>query len=164
MGVTLRGQKVHWVYQLGTAGPATLSIDEDIGEQFAAVSIDRWVSGMGVPLPSPTLPRPPHPSSWALRTLQFGHMSVTVEKQTVHETKGDVVAPGAEGLLDLRPEDFVFYVGGYPSSFMVSPGHQAAGWAMPGDAQNRALTIRCVPSPLSPSASLATRAALSWTR
>ncbi|XP_058535288.1 laminin subunit alpha-5 [Ochotona princeps] len=92
MGVALRGQKVHWVYQLGTAGPATLSIDEDIGEQFAAVSIDR--------------------------TLQFGHMSVTVEGQTVHETKGDVVAPGAEGLLDLRPEDFVFYVGGYPSGFM----------------------------------------------
>lgn len=41
MGVALRGQRVHWVYQLGGAGPATLSIDEDIGEQFAAVSIDR---------------------------------------------------------------------------------------------------------------------------
>lgn len=91
MGVALRKQRVHWVYQLGPAGPATLSVDEDIGEEFAAVSIDR--------------------------TLQFGHMSVTVEQQTVHETKGDTVAPGPEGLLDLRPDNFVFYVGGYPSSF-----------------------------------------------
>lgn len=47
-------------------------------------------------------------------------MSVTVEKQMLHETKGDTVAPGAEGLLSLRPDDFVFYVGGYPSHFTVS--------------------------------------------
>lgn len=60
----------------------------------------------------------------AFRTLQFGHMSVTVEKQMLHETKGDTVAPGAEGLLSLRPDDFVFYVGGYPSHFTVS----LAGW------------------------------------
>ncbi|KAM6163895.1 laminin subunit alpha-5 [Rhynchocyon petersi] len=91
MGVALRDQKVHWVYRLGEAGPATLSIDEDIGEEFATVSIDR--------------------------TLQFGHMSITMEKQMVHETKGDTKAPGAEGLLNLLPEDFVFYVGGYPSNF-----------------------------------------------
>ncbi|EPY87479.1 hypothetical protein CB1_000243015 [Camelus ferus] len=94
MGVALRDQKVQWVYRLGGAGPAALSIDEDVGEQFAAVSIDR--------------------------TLQFGHMSVTVENQVVQETKGDTVAPGAEGLLSLQPNDFVFYVGGYPSSFTVS--------------------------------------------
>ncbi|XP_053782326.1 laminin subunit alpha-5 isoform X2 [Desmodus rotundus] len=92
MGVALRDQKVHWVYRLGAAGPANLSVDESIGEQFAAVSIDR--------------------------TLQFGHMSVTVENRVIHETKGDTVAPGAEGLLSLHPDDFVFYVGGYPSSFM----------------------------------------------
>uniref|UniRef100_A0A4X1UW24 Laminin subunit alpha-5 n=1 Tax=Sus scrofa TaxID=9823 RepID=A0A4X1UW24_PIG len=91
MGVALRDQKVHWVYRLGGAGPATLSIDEDIGEQFAAVRIDR--------------------------ILQFGHMSVTVENQMVQETKGDTVAPGAEGLLSLQPDDFVFYVGGYPRGF-----------------------------------------------
>lgn len=91
MGVSLRNQKVHWVYRLGEAGPTTLSIDENIGEQFAAVSIDR--------------------------TLQFGHMSVTVEKHMVHEIKGDTVAPGREGLLNLNPDDFVFYVGGYPSNF-----------------------------------------------
>ncbi|XP_059754515.1 laminin subunit alpha-5 isoform X2 [Balaenoptera ricei] len=91
MGVALRGQKVHWVYRLGEAGPTALSIDEDIGEQFAAVSIDR--------------------------TLQFGHMSVTVENQMVQETKGDTEAPGAEGLLSVQPDDFVFYVGGYPGNF-----------------------------------------------
>lgn len=91
MGVSLRNQKVQWVYRLGEAGPTTLSIDENIGEQFAAISIDR--------------------------TLQFGHMSVTVERHTVQEIKGDTVAPGLEGLLSLRPDDFVFYVGGYPSNF-----------------------------------------------
>eukprot|EP00069_Balaena_mysticetus_P009618 bmy_20338T0 len=91
MGVALRGQKVHWVYRLGEAGPTVLSIDEDIGEQFAAVSIDR--------------------------TLRFGHMSVTVENQMVQETKGDTVAPGAEELLNVLPDDFVFYVGGYPGNF-----------------------------------------------
>ncbi|XP_049633449.1 laminin subunit alpha-5 [Suncus etruscus] len=92
MGVALHDQKVQWVYRLGPAGPATLSIDVNIGEQFSAVSIGR--------------------------SLQFGHMSVTVEKQMVHETKGDTVAPGPEGLLSLAPDDFVFYVGGYPKNFM----------------------------------------------
>ncbi|CAO2577350.1 Laminin subunit alpha-5 [Lemmus lemmus] len=91
MGVSLRNQKVHWVYKLGDAGSTTLSIDENIGEQFAAISIDR--------------------------TLQFGHMSVTVERPMVEEIKGDTVAPGLEGLLSLQPDDFVFYVGGYPSNF-----------------------------------------------
>lgn len=47
-------------------------------------------------------------------------MSVTVERHTVQEIKGDTVAPGLEGLLSLRPDDFVFYVGGYPSNFTVS--------------------------------------------
>lgn len=37
----------------------------------------------------------------------------------VHEIKGDTVAPGMEGLLNLHPDDFVFYVGGYPSNFTV---------------------------------------------
>lgn len=42
MGVSLRNQKVHWVYRLGKAGHTTVSIDENIGEQFAAISIDRY--------------------------------------------------------------------------------------------------------------------------
>ncbi|XP_058143271.1 laminin subunit alpha-5 isoform X3 [Dasypus novemcinctus] len=91
MGVALRDRKLHWVYRLGPAGHAAATIDEDIGEQFAAISLDR--------------------------TLQFGHLSVTVEKQMVHETKNSTRAPGDEGLLSLQPGDFVFYVGGYPDSF-----------------------------------------------
>lgn len=58
------------------------------------------------------------------RILQYGHMSVIVERQTVHETKGDSVAKGEQGLLNLNPRNVVFYVGGYPSSFTV---RQAAG-------------------------------------
>lgn len=42
MGVSLRNQKVHWVYRLGPSGPASLSVDQSIGEQFAAVSVHRW--------------------------------------------------------------------------------------------------------------------------
>lgn len=61
MGVALRDQKVHWVYRLGGAGPATLSIDEDIGEQFAAVSIDRWEACPAAGLP---------PTGWVACSLQ----------------------------------------------------------------------------------------------
>lgn len=121
MGVSLRNQKVHWVYRLGEAGPTTLSIDENIGEQFAAISIDRY-RHLGKRLDSCGSKSPVYfsPLPSALRTLQFGHMSVTVEKPTVHEIKGDTVAPGIKGLLSLQPDDFVFYVGGYPSNFTVS--------------------------------------------
>lgn len=44
-----------------------------------------------------------------------------------HETKGDTVAPGMEGLLSLQPDDFVFYVGGYPSNFMVGLAQPQGG-------------------------------------
>lgn len=54
-------------------------------------------------------------------------MSVTVEKQMAHETKGDTVAPGMEGLLSLQPDDFVFYVGGYPSNFTVGLAQPQGG-------------------------------------
>lgn len=42
----------------------------------------------------------------------------------MHETKGESVAKGEQGLLNLDPRNVVFYVGGYPSSFTV---RQAAG-------------------------------------
>lgn len=58
-------------------------------------------------------------------------MSVTVEKQMVHETKGDTVAPGPEGLLSLAPDDFVFYVGGYPKNFTVRLQSPRV-WGSPG--------------------------------
>ncbi|XP_067324319.1 laminin subunit alpha-5 isoform X1 [Anolis sagrei] len=95
MGVILKDRKVQWIYKLGTEEPTHLTVDEDIGEQFAAVSINR--------------------------ILQYGHMSVTVEKQTLHETKGDSVAKGEQGLFNFKPHNVVLYVGGYPSSFTPPP-------------------------------------------
>ncbi|XP_057256839.1 laminin subunit alpha-5 isoform X1 [Pezoporus wallicus] len=95
LGIVLKDRKVQWVYKLGNEEPASLSVDEDIGEQFATISINR--------------------------ILQYGHMSVIVERQTVHETKGDSVAKGEQGLLNLDPRNVVFYVGGYPSSFTPPP-------------------------------------------
>lgn len=41
MGVFLCDKKVYWVYWLGEVGFVVLSIDEDIGEQFVVVSLDR---------------------------------------------------------------------------------------------------------------------------
>lgn len=146
MGVALRGQKVHWVYRLGGAGPTALSIDEDIGEEFAAVSIDRWEARPSRCSPHRQRDRVATPPSLtsALRTLQFGHMSVTVENQMVQETKGDTMAPWGEGLLSVQPDDFVFYVGGYPGNFTVSP-------VRPGCAA----TPPCTPVPGSPAQGLA---------
>ncbi|XP_054701379.1 laminin subunit alpha-5 [Grus americana] len=95
LGIVLKDHKVQWVYKLGDEEPAFLTVDEDIGEQFATISINR--------------------------ILQYGHMSVIVERQTVHETKGDSVAKGEQGLLNLDPRNVVFYVGGYPSSFTPPP-------------------------------------------
>lgn len=77
---------------------------------------DRVCFSLGV---SPGLTIPPY-----CRILQYGHMSVIVERQRVHEIKGDSVAKGEQGLLNLDPRNVVFYVGGYPSSFTV---RQAAG-------------------------------------
>lgn len=42
MGVILKDRKVQWVYRLGDEEPTHLSVDEEIGEQFAAVSINRY--------------------------------------------------------------------------------------------------------------------------
>ncbi|XP_010217993.1 PREDICTED: laminin subunit alpha-5 [Tinamus guttatus] len=95
MGIVLKDRKVQWVYKLGDEDPASLTVDEEIGEQFATISLNR--------------------------ILQYGHMSVIVERQMVHETKGDSVAKGEQGLLNLDPRNVVFYVGGYPSSFTPPP-------------------------------------------
>ncbi|XP_013928101.1 PREDICTED: laminin subunit alpha-5-like [Thamnophis sirtalis] len=95
MGLILKDHKVEWIYKLGGNETTHLMVDEEIGEQFAAVSINR--------------------------ILQYGHMSVTVEKQTLHETKGDSVAKGEHGLFNFKPHNTIFYVGGYPSSFTPPP-------------------------------------------
>ncbi|RMB95824.1 hypothetical protein DUI87_27938 [Hirundo rustica rustica] len=95
LGIVLKDHRVHWIYKLGDEEPTSLSVDEDIGEQFVTISINR--------------------------ILQYGHMSVIVERQRVHEIKGDSVAKGEQGLLNLDPHNVVFYVGGYPSSFTPPP-------------------------------------------
>uniref|UniRef100_A0A8D2NNY2 Laminin subunit alpha 5 n=1 Tax=Zosterops lateralis melanops TaxID=1220523 RepID=A0A8D2NNY2_ZOSLA len=95
LGIVLKDHRVHWIYKLGNEEPTSLSVDEDIGEQFVTISINR--------------------------ILQYGHMSVIVERQRVHEIKGDSVAKGEQGLLNLDPHNVVFYVGGYPSSFTPPP-------------------------------------------
>lgn len=106
----------------------------------------------------------------------------------VHETKGDTVAPGAEGLLNLQPDDFVFYVGGYPSNFRVSlawacgrppcsypsKSCRASGFSPSQCTEllllglsgggGGALTTCCAHSHRSPSTSPAIGAALRWTR
>ncbi|XP_053562862.1 laminin subunit alpha-5 isoform X2 [Bombina bombina] len=91
LGVILKGDKVQCVYKLGKEEPTFLSANEDIGEQFVTVAIER--------------------------ILQYGQMSIFVEKQTLHEIKGDSTASGEEGLLNLDPKRLVFYIGGYPPEF-----------------------------------------------
>ena len=93
----------------------------------------------------------------------------------VQETKGDTVAPGAEGLLNVQPDDFVFYVGGYPSNFTVSLASLGAQAALPAcpmkscsvsgpsSPLGSALTAHCAHSPPNPYASPATGAASNWT-
>lgn len=41
LGIVLKDHRVQWVYKLGEEEPASLSVDEDIGEQFATISINR---------------------------------------------------------------------------------------------------------------------------
>lgn len=41
LGIVLKDHKVQWIYKLGDEEPASLTVDEDIGEQFATISINR---------------------------------------------------------------------------------------------------------------------------
>uniref|UniRef100_A0A4W3JCR8 Laminin, alpha 5 n=1 Tax=Callorhinchus milii TaxID=7868 RepID=A0A4W3JCR8_CALMI len=51
------------------------------------------------------------------RIQQYGRISYTVEKGTITETRGDGKSKGNDTLLNLDPEDVVFYAGGYPPDF-----------------------------------------------
>lgn len=42
MGIILKDHKVQWVYRLGDEEPTQLMVDEEIGEQFATVSVNRY--------------------------------------------------------------------------------------------------------------------------
>lgn len=37
----LKDRRVHWIYKLGDEEPTSLSVDEDIGEQFVTITINR---------------------------------------------------------------------------------------------------------------------------
>ncbi|XP_078092838.1 laminin subunit alpha-5 isoform X1 [Mustelus asterias] len=91
MGVAMKSGKLVWIYKLGSE-EATLQTDSDISsDRFDTVKLER--------------------------ILQYGRISYTIEKDTVTETRGDGFAKGDDTLLNLNPEDVVFYVGGYPSEF-----------------------------------------------
>ncbi|XP_048464505.1 laminin subunit alpha-4-like [Rhincodon typus] len=91
MGVAMKNGKLVWVYKLGSE-EATLQADSDVsGDRFDTVKLER--------------------------ILQYGQISYSIEKGTVTETKGNGFAKGNAALLNLSPENVVFYVGGYPSEF-----------------------------------------------
>ncbi|KAG8447132.1 hypothetical protein GDO86_014548 [Hymenochirus boettgeri] len=102
-GLVLKGNRLQCVYKLGDEEPSFLSANEDIKDTFVTVAIER--------------------------ILQYGQMSIFVTKDTLHEIKGDSMASGDQGLLNLDPERVVFYIGGYPAEFMPPgplnyPGYQ----------------------------------------
>ncbi|XP_067856467.1 laminin subunit alpha-5 isoform X2 [Heptranchias perlo] len=93
MGVAMKNDKLVWIYKLGSE-EATLQTDSEISsDRFDTVKLER--------------------------ILQYGRISYSVEKGTVTETRGDGFAKGDDTLLNLNPEDVVFYVGGYPSDFTL---------------------------------------------
>lgn len=93
LGIIMKEQKLKWVYKLGKEEPTTLDIDAEIGTEFATIRVER--------------------------ILQYGQMSVTVQKSDRQlETKGTVIAKGQLGLLNVDPQKLIFYVGGYPSEFL----------------------------------------------
>ncbi|XP_028849375.1 laminin subunit alpha-5 isoform X2 [Denticeps clupeoides] len=51
------------------------------------------------------------------RILQFGELKMITMDLVQRESKKNLVADGDLGLLNLQPEDTVFYVGGYPDNF-----------------------------------------------
>lgn len=95
------------VPQVGCSGPPGTSIDEDIGSSSQPSALTgRTPSPHSTP-PPPSVATCPHsPPTSALRILQFGRMSVTVENRDGPRDQG-TVAPGAEGLLNVQPDDFV---------------------------------------------------------
>ncbi|XP_068120602.1 laminin subunit alpha-5 [Hyperolius riggenbachi] len=91
-GLVLRGNRLQCIYRLGNQEHTVLTANEDIKEQFVTVVIER--------------------------ILQYGQMSIFVTKDnSLHEIKGDSTASGEQGLLNLDPQNVVFYVGGYPAGF-----------------------------------------------
>ncbi|XP_039591850.1 laminin subunit alpha-5 isoform X1 [Polypterus senegalus] len=95
LGMTIEGGHLKWLYNVG-GKTASLQMDDTISTgTFDTVKIER--------------------------ILQYGKMSITVDKGTAMVTKGDVIAQGDVGLLNLTASEAVFYVGGYPETFTPPP-------------------------------------------
>ncbi|KAM9445291.1 laminin subunit alpha-5 isoform 1-T1 [Clarias gariepinus] len=91
MGMVLNGARLRWLFNVGdkTAEKVT-QVDVRSDGQFNSLFLERM--------------------------LQYGQMVITVgEGRSYKET---MEAKGDHGLLNLYPEETVFYVGGYPSNFM----------------------------------------------
>lgn len=93
MGVAMKNGKLFWVYKLGDEETALQTDSEVSSNRFDMVKLER--------------------------TLQFGRISYETSevKGTVNEARREGMAKGDGVLLNLNPEDLVFYVGGYPSNF-----------------------------------------------
>uniref|UniRef100_A0A3Q1JX64 Laminin subunit alpha-5 n=1 Tax=Anabas testudineus TaxID=64144 RepID=A0A3Q1JX64_ANATE len=98
LGMVLEGKRLRWYFNIG-GKTADVQMPENVlsNEKFYSVVLER--------------------------ILQYGQMSMSSEVinggQTV--TKADVEAEGDQGLLNLLINDTVFYVGGYPRTFIPPP-------------------------------------------
>ncbi|KAI5095781.1 laminin subunit alpha-5 isoform X1 [Silurus meridionalis] len=91
MGMVLDGTKLRWLFNLG----------------------DKTAEGV---TQKPVRSDTPFSSVVLERMLQYGQMSMNVAEG--RWVKQNVEAEGDLGLLNLSPNDTVFYVGGFPSTFM----------------------------------------------
>ncbi|MGH0140359.1 UNVERIFIED_CONTAM: hypothetical protein FKN15_048109 [Acipenser sinensis] len=92
LGMSIEGKKLKWFFNVGGQTAELLNEQTISTDAFNMIKLER--------------------------ILQYGQMSVTVDKTTSLVTKGNTVAGGDEGLLKLTPSDTVFYVGGYPPDFL----------------------------------------------
>ncbi|XP_058846993.1 LOW QUALITY PROTEIN: laminin subunit alpha-5-like [Acipenser ruthenus] len=95
LGMSIEGKKLKWFFNVGGQTAELLNEQTISTDAFNMIKLER--------------------------ILQYGQMSVTVDKTTSLVTKGNTVAGGDEGLLTLTPSDTVFYVGGYPPDFLPPP-------------------------------------------
>ncbi|XP_078274826.1 laminin subunit alpha-5 [Rhinoraja longicauda] len=93
MGVAMKNGKLLWVYKLGNEETALQTDSEVSSDRFDMVKLER--------------------------ILQFGRISYETSevRGRVNEARREGMAKGDDVLLNLNPEDLVFYVGGYPSDF-----------------------------------------------
>ncbi|MGH0150303.1 UNVERIFIED_CONTAM: hypothetical protein FKN15_045804 [Acipenser sinensis] len=95
LGMSIEGKKLKWFFNVGGQTAELLNEQTISTDAFNMIKLER--------------------------ILQYGQMSVTVDKTTSLVTKGNTVAGGDEGLLKLTPSNTVFYVGGYPPDFLPPP-------------------------------------------